>query len=51
MREATQSEPTCIYCKQPITQDQWPYKGLDSGESAHLACFVDHMHDEKKPLS
>jgi hypothetical protein len=37
-------------CKQPITKQQWPYKGLPNGENAHLACYVDHMHDdEKKP--
>lgn len=50
MREATQPEPICIYCKQPITQKQWPYKTLSSGEKAHLACYLDHMEDdEKKP--
>ena len=24
MREETQSEPICVYCKQPITQKQCP---------------------------
>jgi len=50
VREETQLDPICTYCKQPITADQWPYKGLKSGEKAHLACYIDHMHDdEKKP--
>ena len=48
MREETQLEPICVYCKQPITQKQWPYKGLPNGEKAHLACYVDHMDDEEK---
>ena len=50
MREETQQEPICVYCKQPITQQQWPYKGLPSGEKAHLACYLDNeAKKEKKP--
>jgi hypothetical protein len=50
VREETQLEPICVYCKQPITDEQRPCKGFDSGEKAHLTCYVRHMHDdEKKP--
>ena len=50
MREETQPEPICVYCKQPITQKQWPYRTLANGEKAHLACDLDHENgDEKKP--
>jgi hypothetical protein len=50
VRDKTQQEPICIYCKQPITQQQWPYRTLASDKKAHLACYIDHMHDdEKKP--
>lgn len=37
----------CIYCKQRITQQQWPYKGLPSGEKAHLACYLDNEVKEE----
>jgi hypothetical protein len=44
--------PICVYCKQPITPDQWPYKRLASREAAHLACYIEHMDDEEeKPKS
>lgn len=52
MREETQQEPICIFCKQPITQQQWPYKGLPTGEKAHLTCYLDNeAKEEKKPKS
>jgi hypothetical protein len=47
MREETQQEPICVFCKQPITQQQWPYKGLPSGEKAHLACYIDDMRKKE----
>jgi hypothetical protein len=51
VREETQREPICVYCKQPITQKQWPYRTLASGEKAHLACYLDHAEDdEQKPV-
>jgi hypothetical protein len=46
VREETQP-PICAICKQPITQEQWPYKGLPNGEKAHLACYLDHMNDDE----
>ncbi len=50
MREETQLEPICVYCKQPITDKQRPSARTKSDEPAHLACYLDHMHDdEKKP--
>ena len=49
MREETQLEPICVYCKQPITDQQRPSARTKSDEPAHLACYLDHMHDEKKP--
>lgn len=47
MREETQQE-VCIYCKEPITPEQRPFKRFDSGEAAHLACYIEHMNDEEK---
>ncbi len=50
MREETHSEPVCTYCKRSITNKQWPYRTLSSGEKAHLACYLEHMEDdETKP--
>ncbi|MGB8061603.1 MAG: hypothetical protein WCF26_06900 [Candidatus Sulfotelmatobacter sp.] len=50
MREETQLEPPCALCGQPITQRQWPYKALQSGEYAHLPCYLDSLQaEEKKP--
>lgn len=49
MREETQ-QPMCAICKQPITPDQRPYRTLASGETAHLACDIEHPDDEKKPV-
>lgn len=53
MREETHpaADPICPYCKQPITEQQRPYKSLESGERAHLACYIEHMNDEDKPPS
>ncbi len=49
MREETQPKvPMCAICNQPITQEQWPYKGLDGDKKAHLACYLEHMHDDEK---
>lgn len=48
MREEPQPEPVCTYCKQPITEQQWPCKGMPNGEKAHLACYLDHMDDDQK---
>ena len=40
----------CVFCKQPITQQEWPYKRLESGEKAHLACYLDEVEQRtKKP--
>ena len=51
VREETQDN-ICTICKKPITQQDWPCKGLPNGKRAHLACYIDHMHDdEKKPSS
>lgn len=51
MREAAHPEPICAICNQPITQKQWPYRTLASGEKAHLACALDHLeNEEKKPV-
>lgn len=49
MREETHAsgQLICAVCKQPITEDQRPYKGLDSGEKAHLACYIDRMDEEE----
>jgi hypothetical protein len=53
VREETQaSNIICAICKKPITQQDWPYKGLPNGERAHLACYLNHMpDDEKKPAN
>jgi len=51
VREATHPEPICGICKQPITQKQWPYRTLASGEKAHLACALDHMDDDEQTPS
>jgi len=52
VREETQLETICVYCKQPITQVQRPCKGLESGKKAHLTCYLDHADDEgNKPKS
>ena len=51
MREETRQEPICAICKLPITQKQWPYKSLDTGEYAHLACYLDSLQEEKKPAN
>jgi len=40
-----------MYCKQPITGSHKIYKRLDSGEAAHLACYVDNMDKEEKEPS
>jgi len=47
MREETQKPDTCFFCKQPITQQQWPYKRLESGEKAHLECYLKHDEEEE----
>jgi hypothetical protein len=47
VREATQPA-ICAICKQSITQEQGPYKGLPNGQKAHLACYPDHMDDDGK---
>ena len=44
MREATQ-EKICAYCKQLITEQV--YKGLPSGEKAHVSCYLDHTDQEE----
>ena len=51
MREETQTPIIiCAICKKRITQQDWPCKGLPNGDKAHLACYIDHMHDdESKP--
>lgn len=49
MREETQQTDVCVYCRKPITQQQWPYKRLESGEKAHVDCYVDHMGEENEP--
>jgi len=51
VREELQREPICMYCKQPITGSHKIYKRLDSGEAAHLACYVDNMDKEEKEPS
>ena len=48
MREETPPEPICTYCKCSITNKQWPYKTLSSGEKAHLACYLEHMEDDER---
>ena len=48
MREETHQQDTCAFCHQPITQQQWPYKRLASGEKAHLACWLDAEEKAKK---
>ena len=48
MREETQLEPICAICKQPITQEQWPYRTLANGEKAHLACDPGSTPDEER---
>jgi hypothetical protein len=50
VREETQQQDTCVYCGKPITQQQWPYKRLESGEKAHLACYLDHADQEENDL-
>jgi len=50
VREETQQPDVCVYCKQPTTQQQWPYKTLESGEKAHLACYLDHLDQEEREL-
>jgi len=44
VREETQQK-ICVYCKQPITDRI--YKRLDTGEAAHLACYIERMNDEE----
>lgn len=44
MREETQQYPTCVYCKQPIPNHI--YKRLDTGEAAHVTCYLDHTEKE-----
>lgn len=46
MREETSPYEYCVYCKQPITEEQRPFRRLPSGKAAHLRCYVDHMDDE-----
>lgn len=48
MREETQQPDVCAFCKQPITQQQWPYTRLKSGEKVHLECYLDHLDEEEK---
>jgi hypothetical protein len=49
VREETHSQlDVCAYCKQPIAQQHWPYKRLESGEKAHVACYVDNLDKEEK---
>ena len=48
MREETQLEPICVYCKQPITQKQWPCRTLASGEKAHLSCYLDQTEEREE---
>ncbi|HTS06146.1 MAG TPA: hypothetical protein VMP68_11235 [Candidatus Eisenbacteria bacterium] len=48
MREETQSRyEFCVYCKQPITENQRPFKRLADGTAAHLKCYLDHMDEEE----
>jgi len=28
----------------------WPYKTLESGEKAHLTCYLEHMDEEENEL-
>lgn len=50
MREEPQQRPICVYCKKAITERI--YKRLESGEKAHIACYVDNAgEEEKKPKS
>jgi len=51
MHEGTQQPDVCAYCKQPITQQHWPYKRLESGGKAHVACYVDNLEKEEKEVS
>jgi len=48
VREETQQPDVCAFCKQPITQKQWPYKRLESGEKAHLECYLDDEEEKEK---
>jgi len=47
VREETQQPDVCVFCGQPITQQQRPYKGLPSGEKAHLACYLEKAVKEE----
>jgi len=37
----------CAFCKQPITKIQRPFKRLESGEKAHVTCYLDATEDEE----
>jgi hypothetical protein len=51
MHDGTQQPDVCAYWKQPITQQHWPYKRLESGGKAHIACYVDNLEKEEKEVS
>ncbi|HEV2402012.1 MAG TPA: hypothetical protein VGS27_34090 [Candidatus Sulfotelmatobacter sp.] len=47
MREAAQSPyETCVYCKQPITEEIARIKRLEDGSAAHIICYLAHLDDE-----
>jgi hypothetical protein len=46
VREETQQD-TCVYCGKPITDRDRPYKRLESGEKAHLSCYLEHEEKEE----
>ena len=37
----------CAICKQLITKEQRPFKRLESGEKAHVICYLDSTEDEE----
>ena len=49
MREETQQD-ICVYCGQPITQQQKPCKGMPDGTNAHLGCYLDRTDDEENEV-
>jgi hypothetical protein len=50
MREETQAQSTCAFCKQPITKHERPAVRMENGDEVHVRCWNDYnLSCEQKP--
>ncbi len=48
MREETQTPPTCVYCKLPITREQHPAIQMKNGDQLHVECWEKRSQSEQR---